>query len=227
MQSRVKGTGLGLPLSKKLAELLGGGVAVQSALGQGSVFSVTVPRVYRLEEALEAAEEDWVVDPDCVPILVVEDNPADAFAMRRLLAGTRYQPILTRTVAAAKRAFGQVTPTAILLDIVLLGDESWRMILGLRQDEATGNIPIIVTSSAGEDRKALHLGADAYLSKPIDAVELLDHLDRFTGNRSVTRVLVVDDEEVTRYLIRQLLPRGVFDVQEATTGTEGPRAIVQ
>jgi signal transduction histidine kinase/DNA-binding response OmpR family regulator len=221
IQSRVKGTGLGLPLSKKLAELLGGGVAVQSTPGQGSVFSVMVPRVYRVEEAIEVADEDWVIDPGCVPVMVVEDDPADAFAMRRLLAGTCYQPILVRTVAAAKRAIERVTPTAILLDIVLLGDETWRMLLGLRRDEVTGNIPIIVTSSAGEDRKALHLGADAYLSKPIDATELLDHLDRFTGNRSVTRVLIVDDEEVTRYLVRQLLPRGVYDVHEAATGTEG------
>jgi signal transduction histidine kinase/DNA-binding response OmpR family regulator len=221
IQSRIKGTGLGLPLSKKLAELLGGGVAVQSAPGQGSVFSVTVPREYRVGEAIEVADEDWVVDPGRVPVLVVEDDPADAFALRRLLASTRYQPILARTVAAAKQAFERVTPIAILLDVVLLGEETWRMILGLRGDEVAGNIPIIVMSSAGGERKALHLGADAYLSKPVDATELLDHLDRLTGNRSVTRVLVVDDEEVARYLIRQLLPRGVYDVQEATTGTEG------
>jgi CheY-like chemotaxis protein len=183
---------------------------------------VTVPRVYRIGEATEVAdEEDWVVDPGCAPVLVVEDDPADAFAMRRLLTGTCYQPIFVRTVAAAKRAFERVTPTVILLDIVLLGDEAWRMILGVRGGEATGNIPIIVTSSVGEERKALHLGADAYLPKPIDASDLLDRLDRLTGNRSVTRVLVIDDEEVARYLIRQLLPRGVYDVQEATTGTEG------
>jgi CheY-like chemotaxis protein len=70
-------------------------------------------------------------------------------------------------------------------------------------------------------RKALHLGADAYLRKPIDHPRLLDILDRLSGNRSTTRVLLVDDEEVTRYLVRQLLPRGVYDLREATSGTEG------
>jgi signal transduction histidine kinase/CheY-like chemotaxis protein len=221
MQSRVKGTGLGLPLSKRLAELLGGAIKVQSAPGQGSVFSVTVPRAYRAAEAVEAAEEEWAVDPSRVPILVVDDDLADSFAMQRLLSGTGYQPIVARTVAAAKRALGCVQPAAVLLDVVLAGDESWRLILGLRQDEATGNIPIVVTSSTGEERKALHLGADAYLRKPIDRERLLEILDRHTGNRSTTRVLLVDDEEVTRYLVRQLLPRGVYDVREAKSGTEG------
>jgi len=172
-------------------------------------------------EAVEADEEEWSVDPARVPVLVVEDNPADAFAIQRVLASTRYQPILARTIAAAKQAFERVSPVAVLLDVVLAGDESWRMILGLRRGEATGNIPIIVSSSTGEERKALHLGADAYLRKPIDPEPLLDLLDRLTGNHSVTRVLLVDDEEVSRYLVRQLLPRGVYEVQEATTGTEG------
>jgi signal transduction histidine kinase/CheY-like chemotaxis protein len=221
MQSRFKGTGLGLPLSKRLAELLGGSIAVQSALGQGSVFSVTVPRVYRAAEAVEAAEEEWAVDPDRVPVLVVDDDLADSFATQRLLSGTGYQPIVARTVAAAKRAIERVQPAAVLLDVVLAGDESWRLILGLRQGEATGNIPIVVISSTGEERKALNLGADAYLRKPIDRERVLNTLDRLTGNRSTTRVLLVDDEEVTRYLVRQLLPRGIYDVREAKSGTEG------
>jgi signal transduction histidine kinase/CheY-like chemotaxis protein len=221
IQSRIKGTGLGLPLSKRLAELLGGGVAVQSAPGQGSVFSVTVPRVYRAAEAVEAEDEDWAVDPSRIPVLVVDDDLADSFAIQRLLSSTRYQPVVARTVATAKRALERAQPAAVLLDVILAGDESWRLILGLRQGEATGNIPIVVTSSTGEERKALHLGADAYLRKPIDHSCLLDILDRLTGNRSTTRVLLVDDEEVTRYLVRQLLPRGVFDVREAKTGTEG------
>jgi CheY-like chemotaxis protein len=221
MQSRVKGTGLGLPLSKRLAELLGGTIAVQSGPGQGSVFSVTIPRVYRAAEAVEAAEDDWAVDPNRTPVLVVDDDLADSFTIQRLLSGTRYQPIVARTVDTAKLALSRLQPAAILLDVVLAGDEAWRLILGLRQRETTDNIPIIVTSSTGEERKALHLGADAYLRKPVDHPQLLDLLDRLTGNRSTTRVLLVDDEEVARYLVRQLLPRGVYDVREAKSGTEG------
>jgi len=182
---------------------------------------VTLPRVYHVAEPVEAEEGDWVLDPSRIPVLVVEDNPADAFAVQRVLHASRYQPIVVSTVAAAKRAFERVQPAVVLLDVVLFGDESWRMILGLRQAEATDDTPIIVVSSTSEERKALHLGADAYLRKPIDRESLIEMLDRLSGNRSRTRVLLVDDEEITRYLVRQLLPRGLYDLREAKTGTEG------
>ena len=97
-------------------------------------------------------------------------------------------------------------PEAILLDIMLLGDESWRLLLEVRSQEASADIPLIVVSSTGEDRKAVHLGADEYLAKPVDGERLIDILDRVTGRRSLTHVLLVDDEEVTHYLVRQLLP---------------------
>jgi signal transduction histidine kinase/CheY-like chemotaxis protein len=220
IQSRIKGTGLGLPLSKKLAELLGGQISVASTPGRGSVFSLTVPRSYRSENIPESIEEQLTIDPARVPVLIVEDDPADAFALQRALAKTRYQPVVARTVAAAERALG-LRPAAILLDVLLFGDESWRMILGLRHGEAIADVPIVVISSTGEARKAVHLGADAYLDKPVDPEALVELLDRLTGNRSITRVLIIDDEEVTRYLVRQLLPRGVYDIREATTGAEG------
>ena len=112
-------------------------------------------------------------------------------------------------------------PAAILLDILLLGEESWRFLLELRQNEQTADIPILVSSSSGDSRKALHLGADEYLAKPIDSAKLVGALDRVTGHSSITRILLVDDEEVTRYLVRQLLPRGRFALKETATAIEG------
>lgn len=220
LQRRVKGTGLGLPLSKKLSELLGGHVAVQSALGQGSVFSVTIPRIYRDASALVEEAESWQVQEGRIPILTVEDNAADAFALERILAPTRYQAIVTRSVAEARRALEQVRPAVVILDVVLLGDESWRLLIELRQ-RAPGDLPVLVVSSAGEERKAVNLGADVYLEKPIDPARLVRLLDQMTGQHSATRVLLVDDEEVSRYLVRQLLPRGTYLIKEAATGVEG------
>jgi signal transduction histidine kinase/CheY-like chemotaxis protein len=221
LQARVKGTGLGLPLARKLAELLGGSITVESTPGQGSTFSVTLPRVYYAGADSADIDVDWTLEPGKVPVLMLEDDPADAFALERILAGSVYQALRVDSVRAAQRLLQQVTPAVMLLDVMLLGDESWRLLLQVRTNETAAGIPVIVMSSSGEDRKAAHLGADEYLSKPIDGRVLLGLLDRLTGRQSITSVLLVDDEEITRYLVRQLLPRSRYSLVAVADGKAG------
>ena len=111
-------------------------------------------------------------------MLVVEDDPADAFALKRILADTIYQPLWTRSIRQALQMLEQAHPAVILLDIVLAGDESRRLMSQVRQQEAHADIPLVAMSSSGEWRKAIHLGADEYVAKPIDADALIGLLDR-------------------------------------------------
>lgn len=222
LQSKVKGTGLGLPLSKKLAILMGGDVNVDSTPGVGSIFSVTLPRVFATGPEKSDAPE-WTPDPARLPVIAVEDDAADSFSLERMLAHTKYQLITTRTIEEARAVLAQVTPAAFVLDVVLQGEESWRLLIELKQNERTTHIPVLVVSSSEEERKARSFGADEYLSKPVAIEKMVAALDTLTGSESTVNVLVVDDDEVSRYLIRQLLPRGAFAMMEAETGEEGLR----
>lgn len=222
LQAQVKGTGLGLPISKKFAGLLKGSVAVESMPGRGSAFSLTIPRRYGPTPG-DVADVKIEIESGHLPVLAVEDNSADAFSVERSLAHTRYQVISARSTAEARRILDQVTPVAILLDVILQGEESWSLLLGLKKDPRLHDVPVMVVSTAQEEQKARSFGADEYLDKPIDPATLVRRLDALTGRHSVTKVLLVDDQEVSRYLIRQLLPRGAFDIQEAGTALDGLR----
>lgn len=220
LQSRVKGTGLGLPLSRKLAILLGGGVSVTSEPGEGSCFSLTIPRIYAAEPGSDEGT-NWHVEAGRIPVLVIEDNAADAFSVERWLAGSQYQALSASSVAEARRAMTKFQPAAILMDVLLTGEECWNFLIELRHNEATQAIPTIVLSTTQEERKARSFGADEYFDKPVDPTRLRAALDQLTGRQSIRKVLIVDDEEISRYLQKQLLPRGAFAIEEAATGMAG------
>ena len=138
LQRRVKGTGLGLPLAKKLAELLGGKITVERSLGEGSTFSVTLPRAYHTPEESADIGEDWIARTWKSPRAGVEDDPADAFALERILAGSAYQMLRVSSVRQAQQVLQRVRPAAILLDVMLLGEESWRLLLQVRERGGEG-----------------------------------------------------------------------------------------
>jgi signal transduction histidine kinase/CheY-like chemotaxis protein len=223
LQSRVKGTGLGLPLARKLAELLGGHIDVVSTVGVGSTFSVTLPRCVHRAAVADRPDAVWTVEAGKVPVLVIEDDPVDAFTIERHLKGTRYQMLHVGSIGEAQAALKQIRPAAVLLDVVVLRDESWRLLLQLRQSDVLAHVPVVVVSSTGDEQKALHLGADEYIRKPVKAEQLLPLLDHMTGARPIVDVLLVDDDAIARDLVLHFLPRARFRVRQAVEGADALR----
>jgi signal transduction histidine kinase/CheY-like chemotaxis protein len=223
-QKQVQGTGLGLPLSRRLAELLGGGVAVRSQPGSGSTFSLTVPRVYRgPAEVAFAPDVTPEVDPTRLPVLVVEDNRETLFIYEKFLKGTGFQAVPARTVRAARRALAEVRPVAVVLDILLEGESTWELIADLKRQPGTRDIPLWVVTMVDNQHKAVALGADDFCSKPVDRAWLLDRLWGVAGPEGREKVLLIDDDEVSRYLLKALLADTRYAVLEATDGAEGLR----
>jgi len=219
LQRRVKGTGLGLPLSKRLAELLGGAIAVESTLGIGSTFSVTIPLVFR--GGITAAIRP--IEPGRVPVLVVEDNDEDMLLYERVLASTHFQVVPARSVAAAVSVLQAIVPAAIVLDLRLQGQDAWDFLAKLKRDTRTASIPVIVASTIDDRQKGFALGADAYAVKPVARDWLIDTLDSLSGRRPALRVLTVDDEETFRFIVSEMLSGPEFEVLQAKSGRDGIR----
>jgi signal transduction histidine kinase/DNA-binding response OmpR family regulator len=223
LQGRVKGTGLGLPLCRRLARLMHGEVGVRSTFGLGSTFSATLPTHYDDRAASVAAvtaPPAVEVNPALAPVLIVEDEPETQFIYEKLLKNTRYQPFAARSLREAREMMSRVHPRAVILDVLLRGEDSWRWLMDLKKNPATASVPVMMATTVEDERKALALGADSYFIKPLSRVALLDRLNALVGRD----VLVIDDDPASRYLLQKLIADDRTRVIEAEDGHSGLQA---
>jgi signal transduction histidine kinase/CheY-like chemotaxis protein len=169
LQKAAKGTGLGLPLSRRLAELLGGEILVRSEPGRGSVFTLSIPRVLRGPPPPAAAE----APRSRARLLIVDDDEAFRYALRQMVNGAGDGETAYEVVEAADGAQGlrlaraEPGPDAILLDLRMPILDGYAVLQALASDPLTRGVPVVVvTSSAaapGTDARLAH--AHAVLSK--------------------------------------------------------------
>lgn len=221
IQRRVKGTGLGLPLCRRLAELLGGSVAVESREGLGSTFTAIVPVVYATPTP--DAFASWQLEPTRTPVLVVEDSPETLLVYEKYLAGTGFQVLPAYSIREARDAIGAIRPRAVVLDITLRGEDTWAFLMELKRRDDLRDVPVLVVTSVEDERKAVALGADAFCLKPIERRQLVHLLTRLTAPHALRRILIVDDEEISRYVLRQHLMMPEHVIWEAASADEAVR----
>jgi signal transduction histidine kinase len=185
LQKRVKGTGLGLPLCRKLATLLGGRVELQSTLGVGSTFSVVVP-VRCAAQPRDNAPAAVVasVEDHRLPVLVVEDEASTCLLYERFLHGSAFRPVFASSVRDADEQWLVQPPVAVLLDVSLRGEDSWRWLTDIKSDPRRASVPVVLATETDDKRKGLALGADAYYIKPLSRLELLSTLDFLTSTET-------------------------------------------
>jgi len=227
-QKTIKGSGLGLPLSRKFAQLLGGDVRVESQLGIGSTFFVAIPLHFTGEqEAVLPFELKVVSTSGNFPVLVVEDNPEAIFLYERYLRDSPFQVLSAKSLREARRVLREIRPIAIILDVLLQGEHSWGLLEELKQDPSTADIPVFVITVVENREKALALGADDFHTKPVNSTWLLERLRSVASKSNAKKILVIDDDEISRYLVRTTLESFRFAISEATGGMEGLRRALQ
>ncbi len=221
---RFGGTGLGLPVSKKFVEAHGGRIWFESEVNVGTTFFVALPVD---GPPLERSEED-VLDVGAGEgqvVMTVDDDEGVITLFRRYLSKQGYKVVgLTRADEAVKEA-KRIKPYAITLDILMPDRDGWDVIRELKSDPETRDIPIIVCSIVSDKDKGLNLGVTDYLVKPILEQDLLDALERVSRSPDAKDVMVVDDSEGDRKLLRRVLQGAGYQVREAPGGTDALFAI--
>jgi signal transduction histidine kinase/ActR/RegA family two-component response regulator len=192
-QEAAEGTGLGLPLSKGLAEAMGGTLELTTAVGQGTTFWVELPltegpvqRADRQEREGSSPAEARVKGPE-MTVLYIEDNLSNMQLVERILGRrpsvrliTAMRPQLGLDLA------GEHHPDLVLLDLHLPDMPGQEVLRRLRANPATAQIPVVVLSADARPsliRELREQGARAFLTKPLDVKQLLDLLDGVAAGR--------------------------------------------
>jgi PAS domain S-box-containing protein len=200
---KYEGTGLGLAMVKSLAELHGGAVAVQSAVGEGSRFTVWLPLRAPEQGMLTSVELpalSVVIDAGSVgrTALVVEDDYKSAELIRVQLEAEGFKVVHAASAEAAMVLAVQQPLSLITLDIMLPNMDGWELLSRLKQVPALGRIPVVIISIVADRNKGFALGAAAVMQKPISRQELYESLVGLAlipiPEGQTLKVLVVDDD---------------------------------
>jgi signal transduction histidine kinase/CheY-like chemotaxis protein len=216
------GTGLGLPISKKFAEMMGGEVVLTSEEGVGSVFTLSVPR-----ECPEYNEDDVDsnvinLDSDDNLVVLVDDDVAMHDLIKRTISKLSLTLIGATNSEKGMELIREVKPKLILLDVLMPGRDGWSLLKECKTDKELKDIPVIMISQLNQSNLATSLGANDYLTKPIDRSHFVNTVQRLLGSESKNqKVLVIDDDKDVRELLSRLLKDAGYRPIDARDGKEG------
>ena len=217
------GTGLGLALSRRFCQLMGGDLRVTSTHGKGSVFTATIP-IDGVEGTATSTGSGstarFGVEPNAGSplILVIDDDTTIHELLQRSLTkeGFRVECASDGPTGIAKAK--TLLPSVITLDVMMPGMDGWQVLESLKGDPRTADIPVIMASMLDEKGIGFSLGAADYLSKPLDLTQLGRVASRHARPGRGRRVLVVEDDPATREIVESRLGKEGWNVVTATNG---------
>lgn len=209
------GTGLGLVISKKFCLMMGGDISVTSEAGRGTTFTFWLPASVVSEEPAAALPEANAASTRPV-VLLIDDDPAVRDVISRYLAKAGYDPKVAADGKAGLEMARATRPGVIILDIMMPGMDGWAVLSALKSDPALQSIPVILATMIEDKQMGFALGAQEYLTKPVDRERLVSVLRKYQGGEG--GILVVEDDPATSEMVQRTLTRESFSVRAAGNG---------
>ena len=231
------GTGLGLAITKKLSQILGGSLGVESEVGRGSTFTFRVPAevVKPKAESVAPGAEPGVkseVGADLAPegrdvIVVIDDDPTVQDLLTRSLTSQGFRVVTASSGEEGLRRAKQWHPLAITLDVLMPGMDGWAVLKALKDDPEVAQIPVIMVTIVDDKNLGYALGVSDYLTKPINRSRLAPILEKYRSKKRPCLVLILEDDPDTCQMLRLAFETEGWTVSEAENGRVGLQQMAQ